>query len=85
MYFCLFRGPLSAWDWFWTPPRWWWPNDKAWCFQTNVDLDMTNCIYLGASSDCVEAILASPIIESLIAQPDDPVIGQDAINGPEPA
>ena len=82
MYFCLFQGTLSAWDGFWTLPRWWWPADRAWCFQTNIDLDMTNCIYVGGASTCIEAILASPIIEALVAHPDDAVIGQDTVNRP---
>lgn len=84
MYFCLFHGPLTAWDGFWTLPRWSWPHDRAWCFQTNVDLDMTNCIYIGASSDCVEAILTNPILEALVAEPDDLEIGSDTINIPNP-
>ena len=78
--FCAFHGPLSAWDGFWSEPRWWWPDDKAWCFQTNIDLDMTNCIYLGASQVCVEEILDNPIIEAVVAYPDDPASAMDTIN-----
>ncbi len=44
-----FRGPLWAWRGFWMPPRWWWPDDRAWCYQTSIDSDLTNCAFFGAS------------------------------------
>jgi hypothetical protein len=75
-----FRGPLWAWDGFWSPPRWWWPDDCAWCYQTNIDSDLTNCAYLGASTACAEEILDNRTIEAVIAYPDDPIISMDTVN-----
>jgi hypothetical protein len=69
-----FHGPLRSWRGFWSPPRWWWPEDRAWCYQTNIDSDLTNCAFLGASAACVEEILANQILEAVIAYPDDPVL-----------
>jgi hypothetical protein len=78
--YCAFLGRHRAWRDFWTYPRWWWPEDRSWCWQTGLDLDMTNCAYLGGSHDCVEAILASPIMEAVTAYPDDPTFTTDTIN-----
>jgi hypothetical protein len=79
--YCVFTGPHRAWRDFWTYPRWWWPQDRAWCWQTGLDLDMTNCAYLGTSHDCAEEIFASTAIEAVVAQPDDPAwVGMDNVN-----
>ena len=78
--YCVFTGPHRAWKDFWTYPRWWWPEDRSWCWQTGLDLDMTNCAYLGASHDCAEDIFASTVIEAVVAQPDDAVFGTDTVN-----
>jgi len=46
---------------------------------------MTNCAYLGGSHDCIEEILANPVIEAVLAYPNDPAIsGMDTINRPHP-
>jgi hypothetical protein len=78
--YCAFRGPHKAWSDFWSYPRWWWPEDRTWCWQTGLDLDMTNCAYLGGTHDCIEAILSNPVIEAVIAYPDDPTFTTDTIN-----
>lgn len=45
----------------------WWPDDRAWCVATDVDLMTT---YLGASEDCIDAVLADADLEALPARTD---------------
>jgi hypothetical protein len=78
--YCVFNGLHRAWKDFWSYPRWWWPEDRSWCWQTGLDLDMTNCAYLGASNACAEEIFASTVIEAVVAYPDDAVFGTDTVN-----
>jgi hypothetical protein len=80
--YCVFTGPHRAWKDFWTYPRWWWPEDRSWCWQTGLELDMTSCAYLGVSRQCAEDIFASTVIEAVVAEPDDPTFGMDVINRP---
>ena len=40
----------------------WWPDDHAWCVATDIDLMTT---YLGASAECVAAVLAAADLEAL--------------------
>lgn len=68
--YSVFTGPHRAWKDFWTYPRWWWPEDRSWCWHTGLDLDMTSCGYLGATNQCAEDIFASTVIEAVIAYPD---------------
>ena len=42
-------------------PNLWWPQDRAWCVATNIDLLAS---YVGGSRQYVEAILASPDLEA---------------------
>lgn len=56
----------------------WWPDDRAWCVATEVDFDWT---YVGGSSECIAAILASPDLEALPARLSDGVShASDPIN-----
>jgi hypothetical protein len=48
----------------------WWPDDRAWCVATEVDFDWT---YVGGTTECIAAILASPDLEALPAQLSDGV------------
>ncbi|WP_305091365.1 hypothetical protein [Prescottella sp. R16] len=45
----------------------WWPDDKAWCVATDIDLMST---YLGASEECVAAVLADTGLEAFPARAD---------------
>ena len=67
----LFRGPLDAvmsfveerMDPFWgQSPSIWWPQDRAWCITTDVDLFDT---FVGGSEECIEAVLRNPDLEAL--------------------
>jgi hypothetical protein len=42
-------------------PNLWWPQDRAWCVATNIDLMAS---YVGGSKRCVEAILESSELEA---------------------
>jgi hypothetical protein len=73
----LLRGPTeSAAESVTEPPReqspnLWWPDDRAWCVATEIDLDST---YIGCDDACREEILALSEIEAL---PIDPATGID--------
>ncbi len=82
--YCVFNGLHRVWKDLWSYPRWWWPEDRSWCWQTGLDLDMTNCACLGTSNDGAEEIFASTVIEAVVAHPDDPVFGMDTIDGQRP-
>jgi hypothetical protein len=59
-------------------PSLWWPEDRAWCVGTDVDL---NSSYIGASVNCIEALLSNPRLEILPVTADQKVsFDADAIN-----
>ena len=43
-------------------PSIWWPEDRAWCVTTDVDLFDT---FVGGSRECIEAVLGNPDLEAL--------------------
>ncbi len=47
-------------------PNLWWPEDRAWCAGTDIDLPVT---YLGGSADLIAAVLADDRIEAQPARP----------------
>lgn len=56
----------------------WWPEDRAWCVATEIDLDST---YVGGSKECIAGVLSSPDLEALPAKPSDGVTyASDPIN-----
>jgi hypothetical protein len=59
-------------------PEIWWPDDRAWCVGSDVDLAAS---YVGGSAQCIEALLASEILEALPVSSEDRVdINADEIN-----
>ena len=59
-------------------PQLWWPDDRAWCVVTDIDLDST---YVGAGEEGVARLLADPVLEVVPASLDDRVdMGADTIN-----
>ena len=66
--YLLFRGPIDAImaflagdGHFWGhSPNIWWPEDRAWCVATDIDLYDT---YVGGSVECIEAIMSNPDLE----------------------
>jgi hypothetical protein len=83
--YVLYRGPLDAvtsfhWDWIWQSPNLWWPDDRAWCVATEIDLPET---YVGGSNACIERIQADDQLESLQTRADARVdINADNLNPP---
>jgi hypothetical protein len=73
----LLRGPTEAaaesvtWTHREQSPNLWWPEDRAWCVATEIDLDST---YIGCDDACREEILALSEVEAL---PIDPATGID--------
>ncbi|WEG13276.1 hypothetical protein PU629_02615 [Pullulanibacillus sp. KACC 23026] len=47
------------------PPEYWFPEDKAWCVATDMDIFWT---YVGGSYECVDSILHSRQLESVPAK-----------------
>ncbi len=47
---------------FYRSPSLWWPDDRRWCVATDVDLNST---YIGASVDCVQALVSDDQLEVL--------------------
>ena len=47
------------------PPNIWWPTDLAWFVATDIDLDST---YIGASHECIDALLRHPALEAVLAE-----------------
>lgn len=69
----LFRGPLSAaasfsqfepWH---QSPNLWWPEDRAWCVASEIDIFST---YVAGSRECVEQIIANGDLEAIKVEPD---------------
>ena len=82
--YLLFRGPLDAVTSFtdtlgwWQSPNIWWPEDRAWCVATEIDLFET---YVGGSNACIQSILSCPDLEALPASIEARVdFGGDTIN-----
>ena len=60
------------------PPNIWWPEDRAWCVASEIDLMAT---YVGGSEACIERLLTSDALEALAVAPDDRVDAKaDAVN-----
>ncbi len=85
--YLLFRGLIDGvlafingceppfWD---DSPNIWWPEDRAWCVATDIDLVDT---YVAGSLECIEALLGSPELESLPTDRDAPLgMDKDTIN-----
>jgi hypothetical protein len=82
----LLEGSLAAidafYEWYRSPPSLWWPDDRAWCIGTGIDLMTT---YVGGSMASIDALLADDQLESLAVSVDQRVDWEaDTIN-PLPA
>lgn len=64
-------------------PNLWWPDDRAWCVATEVDLNTT---YVGCDERCQGELLACLALEAAPVSPDDGIsFKSDAVNRwPEP-
>jgi hypothetical protein len=57
-------------------PNLWWPDDRAWCVASEIDLDTT---YIGCSEACRDEILAETDLETFAV---DPATGIDCYSDP---
>ncbi len=87
--YLLFRGSVDSimafitgdWPFRGDSPNIWWPEDRAWCVATDIDLYDT---YVGGSRECIGAVLSNPHLEALPTTLDASVSqGRDVINAPE--
>jgi hypothetical protein len=85
--YILYRGPLQAvtafsWGQTWQSPNLWWPDDRAWCVATEIDLPET---YVGGSEAAIDRVVADSQLEALRTRLDARVdIDADTINPPAP-
>lgn len=80
----VLSGPLSAvttslerapWD---QRANLWWPEDRAWCVATDVDLMST---YVAGSRACIAAVVASTDLEAMATSVDERIDwGSDTLN-----
>lgn len=73
--YLLLEGPLDAagevaMSLFPQSPNLFWPEDRAWCVATEIDLDST---YLGGTAALVADVLADERLEAMPAEVTDPV------------
>ncbi len=76
--YLLFHAPLAdalGWE---DGPNLWWPDDRAWCVASEIDLPYT---YVGGPQALIDAIINDPAIEALPATPADGITyDSDKIN-----
>lgn len=61
-------------------PSLWWPDDRAWCVATDVDLQTT---YIGASTDCVDRLIGDRRVEAMRVPADQDIsLDADTVNPP---
>ena len=86
--YLLFRGPIDAaltftvgeFPFWGDSPNIWWPEDRAWCVATDIDLFDT---YVAGSRECIDAVLNAPRLEALPTSRDARVsLDADTINAP---
>jgi hypothetical protein len=76
--YLLFRGPIDKAQGWEDGPNLWWPDDRAWCVASEIDLPYS---YVGGPQALIDAILADPAIEALPATLSDGITyDSDKIN-----
>jgi hypothetical protein len=60
--YMLFSGPITKAAGWQDGPNIWWPDDRAWCVASEIDLAYT---FVGGSSELIEEILEHPALEAL--------------------
>jgi hypothetical protein len=79
--FYLLRGPLSSCSQLSDNPSYWWPDDRSWCLCTDTDVQWS---FLAGSRECVDEVLAQPIMDAVETQPENPArAGMGIINDPD--
>jgi hypothetical protein len=85
-HYLVLRGSLDAvpkwFEWRMEGPNYLWPDDRAWIIATEIDGFST---YVGASKECIDQVLASPLLEGFPCELAHRFDGLgDPINGPPP-
>jgi hypothetical protein len=67
----LLAGPIDAaandeWGFRYQSPNLWWPDDRAWCVATEIDLNTT---YIGCDDACRDALLRTGTLEVFSIEP----------------
>ena len=81
----LFAGPITAvgtslCESYFQSPSIWWPDDRAWCVETEVDAMST---YVGGTSECIAELGARNDLEVMTVEPSDGVMwASDQLNPP---
>lgn len=74
----LSSGSIDETTSFENPPNLWWPEDRAWCVASEIDLLTT---YLGGSHECIHALLDADGLEVFAVSAEDRVDAEaDTIN-----
>jgi hypothetical protein len=60
--YLLFSGSITQAAGWQDGPNLWWPDDRAWCVASEIDLPYT---YVGGSKELIEEILHEPALEAL--------------------
>jgi hypothetical protein len=58
----LFTGSVNQAPGWQDGPNIWWPDDRAWCVASEIDLPYT---YVGGSKELIEEIVEHPALEAL--------------------
>jgi hypothetical protein len=76
--YLLFTGPLTKAAGWPDGPNLWWPDDRAWCVASEIDLPYT---YVGGSKELIAEILNHPALEALPSAADQGITyDSDKIN-----
>jgi hypothetical protein len=82
-HYYLLQGPLTSFGDFPHDPSYWWPDDRAWCWCTDVDFDWG---YLAGSAACIDEVLAARAVDALATRAENPAhSGMDIVNDPDGA
>jgi hypothetical protein len=74
------RGSLCVAPW-WQSPNLWWPEDKAWCIATEIDLWST---YVGGRRRCVDDLVNNEQLEAVAVRPSDRITWSSDRLNPSP-
>jgi hypothetical protein len=73
-------GAGAAGESYFQSPSIWWPDDRAWCVETEVDGMST---YVGGTSECIAELGAHNDLEVMTVEPSDGVMwASDQLNPP---
>ena len=83
----LFTGSLTAVrtsfcaDSWWQSPSLWWPDDRGWCVETEVDFMST---YGGGTQQCIAELIARDDLEAVAVEPSDGIAWAGDLLNPPP-